>query len=91
MNAVSYCHPVTPPISKHCHVFQLGKPATTATTNIKNLRNGVTGLLTVQDDNTIETTTQVLFESLHNPSNSGSNVSPSSICLCHACSRNVLK
>ena len=38
MNAVSYCNPVTPPISKQCHAFDLGKKtATTATINIKTL------------------------------------------------------
>ena len=46
------CHPITLPISKHCLTFSK-KTATQAMVYNEKLRNCVSGLLTVSDNNTI--------------------------------------
>ena len=47
------CHPITLPILKHCLTFSKKKTATQAMINNEKLRNCVSGLLTVSDNNTI--------------------------------------
>ena len=96
------CHPVTPPISKHCfNLLKNKQTAIPAIINIENLRETVTQVYSLSRQQfyhvcQLETAKQMFYEEPPCfPSNSGSHVFPIihlvMTCLFCKCSKNVLE